>query len=93
MIEVITGPTASGKTALALQRFEANPDIEIVSADASLLYQGFDIGTAKPSKEMRIRIPHHIIDLLKPNERFNAAEYASLAREAIRGIIVKHFTD
>jgi len=86
-IEVITGPTASGKTDLALQRAAANPAIEIVNADASLLYRGFDIGTAKPSKETMRRIPHHLIDLLKPDKRFNAAEYASLAREVIREII------
>ncbi len=86
-IEVITGPTASGKTTLALQRFESNPNIEIVSADASLLYYGFDIGTAKPSLEIRKRIPHHIIDILKPNERFNASDYSKTAREIIRKII------
>ena len=88
-IEVITGPTASGKTTLALHRFEANSDIEIVSADASLLYKGFDIGTAKPSKEIRERIPHHLIDILNPNERFNASDFAKKGRDAIRKITAK----
>jgi tRNA dimethylallyltransferase len=86
-IEVITGPTASGKTELAIQRAKSNPDIEFVNADASLLYRGFDIGTAKPSKEIRSRFPHHIIDLLQPEERFSAGEYAALARATIRKII------
>ncbi len=85
-IEVITGPTASGKTSLALQRFIENSNVEIVNADASLLYQGFTIGTAKPSQEIRLRIPHHIIDILKPEEQCNAARYSVLAREAIRKI-------
>ncbi len=88
-IEVITGPTASGKTTLALQRAELNRSIEIVNADASLLYKGFDIGTAKPSEEIRKRIPHHIIDLFEPSERFNAAEYSILARKIIQEIIAR----
>jgi tRNA dimethylallyltransferase len=86
-IEVITGPTASGKTTLALERAEANSDIEIVNADALLLYEGFDIGTAKPSKEIRSRIPHHLIDILKPDEQCNAGDYAKKARDIIRRII------
>src|SRR5690349_9505481 len=86
-IEVITGPTASGKTALALLRAKENPNIEIINADASLLYTGFDIGTAKPAKEIRTNIRHHIIDILEPHERFNAAEYSVLARNIIRDII------
>src|SRR5260370_30255 len=88
-IEVITGPTASGKTELALYRAEENSNIEIVNADASLLYKGFDIGTAKPSKEIRDKIPHHIIDILEPSERFSAADYQNLARTIIRDIIAR----
>ena len=88
-IEVITGPTASGKTTLALKRFEDDLNVEIINADASLLYKGFDIGTAKPSKEIRERIPHHLIDILQPHERFNAADYARSARATIRKIIEK----
>jgi tRNA dimethylallyltransferase len=86
-IEVITGPTASGKSALAIKRAEDNPKIEIVNADASLLYKGFDIGTAKPSIDIRSKIPHHIIDILQPNVRFNAADYSKIARDTIRKII------
>lgn len=88
-IEVITGPTASGKTDLAMQIAAKDPLVEIVNADASLLYEGFDIGTAKPSKEIRARIPHHLIDILKPAVRFNAAEYATVARNTIREITAK----
>jgi tRNA dimethylallyltransferase len=87
--EVITGPTASGKTALALQRAEEDPDIEIVNADAALLYKGFNIGTAKPSVEIRAKIPHHLIDILDPDQRFSAAEYADLARNSIRAILAR----
>jgi tRNA dimethylallyltransferase len=86
-IEVITGPTASGKTSLAMQRADEDPNVEIVNADASLLYRGFDIGTAKPSKEVRQRIPHYLIDVLNPSERFNAADYAKTARETIKKIV------
>ncbi len=86
-IRVITGPTASGKTSLSLELAETKSDIEIINADASLLYKGFDIGTAKPSEEIRSKIPHHIIDILEPSERFSAAEYARLARSIIRVLI------
>lgn len=86
-ILVVTGPTAAGKTDFALKLAESDPAIEIVNADAFLLYRGFDIGTAKPDKEVRERIPHHLIDILEPNEQFNAADYSRLAREIIRDII------
>jgi tRNA dimethylallyltransferase len=88
-IEVITGPTASGKTALALRRAEENTHIVIVNADASLFYKGFDIGTAKPSKEIRNKIEHYLIDVLNPEQSTNAAEYASNARNIIRENIAK----
>lgn len=86
-ILVITGPTASGKTELALAEARSNRCIEIVNADASLLYRGFDIGTAKPSANIRKEIPHHLVDILEPWEIFNAANYSKLAREAILEIM------
>ncbi len=86
-ILVITGPTASGKTEVAEGLARSDPRIEIVNADASLLYRGFDIGTAKPKKEILAEIPHHLIDILEPNEQFSAAEYSKRAREVIREII------
>ncbi len=86
-ILVITGPTASGKTEVAVGLARSDPRIEIINADASLLYRGFDIGTAKPGKEILTEIPHHFIDILEPNEQFSAAEYSKRAREIIREII------
>ncbi|MDP4236184.1 MAG: tRNA (adenosine(37)-N6)-dimethylallyltransferase MiaA [Bacteroidota bacterium] len=86
-IEVITGPTASGKTEVSLARANSDSAIEIVNADASLFYEGFDIGTAKPSRELRSRIQHHLIDILEPSERFNASDYAKIARTTIRSLI------
>lgn len=86
-ILVITGPTASGKTEVALTLARSNPRIEIVNADASLLYRGFDIGTAKPSQEIRAEIPHHLIDILNPDEPFSATAYSKQARAVIRRII------
>lgn len=86
-IQVITGPTASGKTARALELASNDPSIEIVNADAVLLYKGFDIGTAKPSAEERARVPHHLIDTLAATERFSAADYSRVARETIRDIL------
>lgn len=91
-ILVITGPTASGKTEVALGLARADPHIEIINADASLLYRGFDIGTAKPKKEILAEIPHHLIDILEPNDEFNAGEYSKRAREVIREIISRRGT-
>ena len=86
---VITGPTASGKTDHALKLAEHDPSIEIVNADAFLVYRGFDIGTAKPSRDEMQRVPHHLIDIREPHEDFNAADYSRLARQSIREIIAR----
>jgi tRNA dimethylallyltransferase len=59
---------------------------EIVNADALQVYRGFDVGTAKPSPEERARVPHHLIDILDPHERWSAGEFARRAREAAAGI-------
>lgn len=85
-IEVICGPTASGKSALALERASADPSIEIVNADASAIYIGFDIGTAKPTKQEQAIAPHHLIDIVEPQRRFSAFEYSQLARVTIADI-------
>lgn len=82
---VILGPTATGKTALGLYLAEA-VDGEIVNADALQAYRGFDLGTAKPSPEERARVPHHLVDVLEPTERYSAGAFARRAREAIAGI-------
>lgn len=82
---VIAGPTASGKTALAIevaQRLGA----EIVSADSQQVYRHFDLGTAKPSADELARVPHHLIGVVEPTEDFSAARYQSLADAAIADI-------
>lgn len=82
---VVAGPTASGKTALALCLAEAFNG-EIVSCDSVAIYHGLDIGSAKPSFAERERVPHHGLDLLEPNEAANAGDYARAARKALRDI-------
>jgi tRNA dimethylallyltransferase len=76
---VIAGPTASGKTALALavaQRLDG----EIISMDSRQVYRGMDIGTAKATPAQRARVPHHGLDLVEPDERYNAGRFAADAR-------------
>jgi tRNA dimethylallyltransferase len=75
----IVGPTAAGKSALALRLAEAHGG-EIVSCDSLQVYRGLDVGSAKPSAEERRRVPHHLIDVVDPDRPFSAAEYARLAR-------------
>jgi tRNA dimethylallyltransferase len=82
---VIAGPTASGKTALALA-LAARIPAEIVSCDSVAVYRGMEIGTAKPTHEERTLVPHHLLDILTPDQPCTAGHYARLAREAIAGI-------
>lgn len=84
-IVVIVGPTASGKSALAI-RLARELGGEIVSADSLQIYRGFDIGSAKPDMNERCGIPHHLIDVADPDEEFSAADFIRLADEAIEGI-------
>ena len=84
-VPVLAGPTASGKTDLALELAE-HVDLEIVSADAMLVYEGMDIGTAKPTPEERARVPHHLIDVVRPDEAFSVAEYVAEAESAIAAV-------
>jgi len=85
---VVFGPTASGKTDLLLRLFgqDSSQKAEIVSADSMQVYRGMDIGTAKPSPEERLRLPHHLIDIRNPDEQFTAGDFVRLAREAIDDI-------
>ena len=80
---IIAGPTASGKTDLAVQ-LASLCNGEIISADSMQVYRRMDIGTAKPTLEERGGIPHHMIDIIEPGEEFSAARFASLALEKIR---------
>jgi tRNA dimethylallyltransferase len=82
---VLTGPTASGKTALALP-WAQKLDAEIVSMDSMALYRGMDIGTAKPSPDERRLIPHHLIDVLDPWESANVAWWLNQATICVRAI-------
>lgn len=84
-ILVIAGPTASGKSALAVNLAEKLGG-EIISCDSMQIYRGMDIGSAKPTKEEQARVPHHMIDVADPKEAFSAAKYARMARKAIREI-------
>ena len=82
---VLAGPTASGKTSLAIrlaERFNG----EIVSCDSVAVYREMEIGTAKPTLEERALVPHHMIDIAWPDEQVTAGDYSRLAREALRGI-------
>jgi tRNA dimethylallyltransferase len=73
-IACLLGPTASGKTAAALA-FAARHPAEIVSIDSALVYRGMDIGTAKPTHDERAAVPHHLIDIIEPTERYSAAQF------------------
>ncbi len=81
----ILGPTASGKTALALALAQQRP-IEIISVDSALVYRGMDIGTAKPSREEQAVCPHHLIDIIEPTETYSAAQFAADAQRLIHEI-------
>lgn len=85
-IVVIIGPTASGKTSLAV-KLAKKVGGEIVSADSRLLYRGMDIGTAKPTLNDREGVPHHLIDVASPAETLTLADYKRKALKAIRGIL------
>jgi tRNA dimethylallyltransferase len=82
---VILGPTASGKTALALE-LASRYNGEIVCADSRTIYRGMDIGTAKPTAEERARVRHHLLDVVDPGERLSAAAFKALAEAAIADI-------
>ncbi|RZA20921.1 MAG: tRNA (adenosine(37)-N6)-dimethylallyltransferase MiaA [Lysobacteraceae bacterium] len=84
----LMGPTASGKSACALELAERLQG-EIVSVDSALVYRGLDIGAAKPTREERARVPHHMVDLRDPWQPYSAAEFAVDAKRAIDGIVAK----
>jgi tRNA dimethylallyltransferase len=84
-ILVICGPTASGKSELAL-RLAHELDAEIINADSMQLYRGMDIGTAKPTPKQRAEVPHHLIDIVDPDRLFSAADFADAADDVIRDI-------
>ncbi len=85
---VICGPTASGKTALAVECAKRLGG-EIVSCDAFLIYRGLDIGTAKPTEEERGGIPHHLIDVADPAEDFSVSDFERLALPVVDGLLAR----
>jgi len=86
VLVAIVGPTAVGKTGLAVQlgkRFE----VEVVSADSRQVYRYMDVGTAKPSPEQRRCVPHHLVDIVAPDQPISLAEYQELAHRAITAVL------
>jgi tRNA dimethylallyltransferase len=81
----LVGPTAAGKSALALELARRH-DAEIVSCDSLQVYRGLDIGSAKVKEPERSEVPHHLLDVVEPDQDFSAAEYARLARAVVRDI-------
>ena len=78
----ITGPTACGKTDLALALAEEFP-LEVISMDSAMVYRGMDIGTAKPGPDILAAVPHHLVDILEPTETYSAGRFADDARDAV----------
>ena len=93
---VLNGPTASGKSALAvevaLELKERGIAAEIINADAMLVYRGMDIGTAKPTMDERQGVPHHLLDFLEVTQTATVADFQSLARSAIQELRARDVT-
>jgi len=85
---VITGPTAVGKSDLALEVAERLGG-EIVSADSRLVYRYLDVGTAKPGLDERVRVPHHLIDVAYPHELYSIARYRHEAEQALQTVVAR----
>jgi tRNA dimethylallyltransferase len=89
LLVALTGPTGTGKSALALElaaALEPALPVEIVSVDSAQVYRGLDIGTAKPDRATRARVPHHLIDIRDPSEAFSAGDFVREARSVIDAI-------
>jgi tRNA dimethylallyltransferase len=84
-IAVLTGPTGTGKSDIAMRLASEYP-LEIVSVDSAQVYRGLDIGSAKPSADERARVPHHLIDLVEPTASYSAGEFVRDAANAIADI-------
>src|SRR5215831_17428858 len=82
---LLMGPTAAGKTDLALKLVEEFP-LEIISVDSAMIYRGLDIGTGKPARAILDRVPHHLVDILDPAERYSAGRFVRDARRLITEI-------
>jgi tRNA dimethylallyltransferase len=82
----VVGPTASGKSAVALAVADRCGDVELVSIDSMQVYRRMDVGTAKPTAAERARVPHHLLDLVEPSEEFTVAEFQRAYRAALADI-------
>ena len=87
----VVGPTASGKTKLAIE-LAHKLNGEVISADSRLVYKGFDIASAKPTMEEREGIPHHLIDIVEPEFNYSAGNYVEDAKRAIEDILSRNKT-
>lgn len=85
---LLMGPTASGKTGIALELARRFP-IEIISVDSAQVYRHMNIGTAKPDLATRLRVPHHLVDVIEPNERYSAARFREDALGLMRDICAR----
>src|SRR5947208_2995041 len=85
LVWVLTGPTGAGKSAWAESVAQSAP-VEIVSVDSALVYRGLDIGSAKPNRELRQRIPHHLIDICEATDNYSAGRFVTDAMAAIEQI-------
>ncbi len=85
LVLVIVGPTASGKSDIAMNVAKRRNG-EIICADSRTIYKGMDLGTAKPTKEDQKEIPHHLLDIVRPGEKFTAYDFKKRAEEAIQDI-------
>ncbi|HEX7246660.1 MAG TPA: isopentenyl transferase family protein, partial [Actinomycetota bacterium] len=81
----LVGPTASGKTEAGIELAIAL-GAEICSVDSMIVYRGMDVGTAKPTAEQRAQVPHHLLDLAGPSERFSVARFRSIALPTVAAI-------
>jgi tRNA dimethylallyltransferase len=81
----IIGPTGIGKTKLAIQ-LARRCNGEIINADSRQIYRSMDIGTAKPTKAELASVPHHLVDIIEPNQEFSLAEYQRLAYQSIKDV-------
>jgi tRNA dimethylallyltransferase len=96
VVVALVGPTASGKSQIALEVAERRPTraggsggVELVSVDSMAVYRGMDIGTAKPTPEVRARVAYHLVDLVDPSDRFTVQQFQAAARAALAGIAAR----
>ena len=87
IIPIITGPTSSGKSSIAYNTGLLTNKVEIISADAFQVYKGLDIGTAKVTKQEMQNVPHHLIDILNPDECYSAGMFREHAEKLIEDIL------